>query len=189
MTKFKSVGVYYEPYEGDVYEDYLENRSMGSFTGDSYQGGLEVGSADLGTSMASLGLNRTNQFGSMSGRLATLGRVQTVEKFKDLSLPAVVELLANGDESISTNAAAYIQHLTYNNPENKHLVREAGAIEVLISVLEERGASNKLLEHAAGALRNSSYGCNENKLSIKKYEGISALLKVIAIHTLSFDER
>ncbi|CBY42823.1 unnamed protein product, partial [Oikopleura dioica] len=71
----QSVGVYYEPYEGDVYEDYLENRSMGSFTGDSYQGGHEVGSADLGTSMASLGLNRTNQFGSMSGRLATLGRV------------------------------------------------------------------------------------------------------------------
>lgn len=175
----QSVGVYYEPYEGDVYEDYLENRSMGSFTGDSYQGGLEVGSADLGTSMASLGLNRTNQFGSMSGRLATLGRVQTVEKFKDLSLPAVVELLANGDEGISTNAAAYIQHLTYNNPENKHLVREAGAIEVLISVLEERGASNKLLEHAAGALRNSSYGCNENKQSIKKYEGISALLKLL----------
>ena len=178
--------MYYDPYEGDVYEEYMENRSMGSFTGESYQGGLEVASADLGASMASLGLNRTNQFGSMSGRLATLGRVQTVEKFKDLSLPAIVELLENGDDSIATNAAAYLQHLTYNNPENKHLVREAGAIEVLISVLEDRNSSDKLLEHAAGALRNSSYGCNENKISIKNFEGISALLKVLsALRTFS----
>lgn len=166
-------GVYYDPYEGDMYEEYYENRSLGSFTG--FDGGTDA----LGTSLASLGMNRTNQFGSMSGRLATIGRTDAVEKFKNLSLRAVVELLENGDDSVRINAAAYLQHLTYNNPENKHLVREAGALEVLIGVVEDRRASDKLIEHATGALRNSSYGCNENKLQIKNFEGISAILKVL----------
>ena len=100
----------------------------------------------------------------MSGRLATLGRVHAVEKFKDLSLNAIIELLENGDEVISANAAAYLQHLTFNNSENKTLVRQAGGIEALISVLDDRKSSDRIIEHAAGALRNASYGCPENKV-------------------------
>ena len=54
----------------------------------------------LAGSVGSLGFNRSKQFGSMSGRLATLGRVQAVEKFKDLSLNAVIELVENGDATV-----------------------------------------------------------------------------------------
>ena len=77
------------------------------------------------------------------------------------------------------NAAAYLQHLTYNNSDNKTLVRQAGGIVALVSVLENRRASDRVIEHAAGALRNASYGCNENKIAIKDCEGISALLKIL----------
>lgn len=91
----------------------------------------------------------------------------------------MIELLENGDQIIAANAAAYLQHLTYNNSDNKTLVRQAGGIEALVSVLEDRKAADRIVEHAAGALRNASYGCNENKIAIKECEGISALLKVL----------
>ena len=59
------------------------------------------------------------------------------------------------------------------------MVRQAGGIVALVSVLENRRASDRVIEHAAGALRNASYGCNENKIAIKDCEGISALLKIL----------
>ena len=83
----------------------------------------------------------------------------------------MIELLENGDQIIAANAAAYLQHLTYNNSDNKTLVRQAGGIEALVSVLEDRKAADRIVEHAAGALRNASYGCNENKVKIVFLQG------------------
>ena len=130
--------------------------------------------------MGSLGLNRGSaQYGSMSGRLATMGRQKISQQFKDLTLDRIIHLLESPDPSIASNAAAYLQHLTFNNTQNKREIRLAGGIEALVTVLEDRRSPDQLVEHAAGALRNASFGCNENKIQIKNCEGISALLKTL----------
>ena len=100
----------------------------------------------------------------MSGRLATMGRQQISSQFKDLSLPRIIQLLESDDPAIASNAAAYMQHLTFNNTQNKREIRLVGGIEALVGALEDRRSSDRTIEHAAGALRNASYGCNENKV-------------------------
>jgi hypothetical protein len=182
-------GVYYEePYDEQGY--YYGARESISSTGspdmqNPYQIGIDT--SGLAGSMGSLGLNRGGmQYGSMSGRLATMGRQQISSQFKDLSLDRIIQLLESDDPAITSNAAAYLQHLTYNNSENKRAICNAGGIEALVSALEDRRSSDQTIEHVAGALRNASYGCNENKLQIKKCEGISALLKTLRRKTNAY---
>ena len=178
-------GVYYEdPYEHMDQQTPAQVGYRGSSVSSSgspelpYQ--LGVDTSGLAGSMGSLGLNRgSGQYGSMSGRLATMGRQKISQQFKDLTLDRIIYLLESPDISIASNAAAYLQHLTFNNTENKREIRLAGGIEALVTVLEDRRSPDQLVEHAAGALRNASFGCNENKIQIKNCEGISALLKTL----------
>ena len=88
-------GVYYEePYDEQGY--YYGARESISSTGspdmqNPYQIGIDT--SGLAGSMGSLGLNRGGmQYGSMSGRLATMGRQQISSQFK-VSHPARLELL------------------------------------------------------------------------------------------------
>ena len=93
-----------------------------------------------------------------------LQRIISFIFLKDLSLDRIIQLLESDDPAITSNAAAYLQHLTYNNSENKRAICNAGGIEALVAALEDRRSSDQTIEHAAGALRNASYGCNENKV-------------------------
>ena len=160
-------GVYYEdPYEHPIHENQVYRGSSVSSSGSPempYQIGIDT--SGLAGSMGSLGLNRGSaQYGSMSGRLATMGRQKISQQFKDLTLDRIIYLLESPDASIASNAAAYLQHLTFNNTQNKREIRLAGGIEALVTVLEDRRSPDQLVEHAAGALRNASFGCNENKI-------------------------
>jgi len=70
---------------------------------------------------------------------------ETSEKFKDLTLDEVVNLLEHHNQDVKANAAGYIQHLAYNNDENKNDIRNCGGIPKLIDILEERNDDPRII--------------------------------------------
>ena len=63
---------------------------------------------------------------------------ESAEKFKDLTLDEVVNLLDNHNPDVKANAAGYLQHLAYKNDENKNDIRHCGGIPKLIDILDDR---------------------------------------------------
>ena len=70
---------------------------------------------------------------------------ETSEKFKDLTLDEVVNLLEHHNQDVKANAAGYIQHLAYNNDDNKNDIRNCGGIPKLIDILEERNDDPRII--------------------------------------------
>ena len=87
--------------------------------------------------------------------------------------------MSHPSNEIKANAAAYLQHLCYQDDETKAKTRSLGGIAKLISLL-----TNDIVDvykNTCGALRNLSYGRNndENKLEIFKQGGIQALIRLL----------
>lgn len=125
--------------------------------------------------------NQTLQGSLLRGK----GRInaETAEKFKDLKLEEIIRLLEHHQNDIRANAAGYLQHLSYENIEKKNEIRNAGGIPKLIEVLEERTDDARIIENTTGALRNISYGVDQNKVTINVAEGVQALTKTLRIAT------
>ena len=70
---------------------------------------------------------------------------QNSEKFKDLELDEVVNLLEDHNVDVRANAAGYLQHLSYNNDDNKNDIRNCGGIPKLIDILEERNDDPRII--------------------------------------------
>ena len=70
---------------------------------------------------------------------------ETSEKFKDLTLDEVVNLLEHHNQDVKANAAGYLQHLAYKNDENKNDIRNCGGIPKLIDILEERNDDPRII--------------------------------------------
>lgn len=95
------------------------------------------------------------------------------------NLPEVIKMLTYNVKVVQQNAAAYIQHLCFNNDPIKADVRELGGIPPLVRLLDHPELDVQL--NACGALRNLSFGSNNdaNKIEIKKCEGVPAVVRLV----------
>ncbi|XP_016401325.1 armadillo repeat protein deleted in velo-cardio-facial syndrome-like, partial [Sinocyclocheilus rhinocerous] len=81
-------------------------------------------------------------------------------------------------DPVKSNAAAYLQHLCYENDTVKQDVRQLHGIPVLVGLLDHPKA--EVHRKACGALRNISFGRdNFSKVAIKNSDGIPALLRLL----------
>lgn len=87
-------------------------------------------------------------------------------------------MLGHPIDPVKSNAAAYLQHLCYENDKIKKDVRQLKGIPVLVGLLDH--PKSEVHRKACGALRNISYGKdNDNKVAIKNCDGIPALVRLL----------
>ncbi|KAG1927558.1 armadillo repeat protein deleted in velo-cardio-facial syndrome [Pimephales promelas] len=97
---------------------------------------------------------------------------------QDLYRTEVISMLSHPMDPVKSNAAAYLQHLCYENDTVKQDVRQLRGIPVLVGLLDH--PKPEVHRKACGALRNISYGRdNFNKVAIKNSDGIPALLRLL----------
>ncbi|XP_037327105.2 catenin delta-1 isoform X2 [Pungitius pungitius] len=118
--------------------------------------------------------------GSMASLDSTLrkGPVPGPSGWRQPELPEVIAMLNYRLDPVRSNAAAYLQHLTYKNDKVKCDVRRMKGIPALVSMLDN---PNKEVHYAAcGALKNISYGKDQdNKIAIKNCDGVPALVRLL----------
>lgn len=114
-----------------------------------------------------------------AGSQASIDRLGRKHDWRTPELQEVIKMLSYPMEVVQQNAAAYLQHLCFNDNNVKANVRRLGGIPPLIRLLDH--SNPKVQLRACGALRNLSYGPknNDNKLAIKSFEGVPALVKVV----------
>lgn len=99
-------------------------------------------------------------------------------RWRDPDLPEVIAMLSHPIDPVKSNAAAYLQHLCYENDKIKKDVRHLKGIPILVGLLDH--PKPEVHRKACGALRNISYGKdNENKVAIKNCDGIPALIRLL----------
>lgn len=87
-------------------------------------------------------------------------------------------MLSHPMDPVKSNAAAYLQHLCYENDRIKHEVRQLNGVPILVELLDHPKA--EVHRKACGALRNISYGKDHNnKIAIKNCDGIQALVRLL----------
>uniref|UniRef100_A0A3P9MXM7 Catenin delta 1 n=1 Tax=Poecilia reticulata TaxID=8081 RepID=A0A3P9MXM7_POERE len=93
-------------------------------------------------------------------------------------LPEVIAMLNYRLDPVRSNAAAYLQHLTFKNDKVKSDVRRLKGIPALVSMLDN---PNREVHFAAcGALKNISFGKDaDNKIAIKNCDGVPALIRLL----------
>ncbi len=99
--------------------------------------------------------------------------------WRNPTLSEVIDYLSHSSNEIKANAAAYLQHLCYQDDSIKAETRALGGISRLIAMLNSEYID--VYRNACGALRNLSYGKtnDENKLDIRDKCGIPALIKLL----------
>lgn len=81
-------------------------------------------------------------------------------------------------DPVKSNAAAYLQHLCYENDRIKQEVRQLNGVPILVELLDH--PKPEVHRKACGALRNISYGKDHNnKMTIKNCDGIQALVRLL----------
>ncbi|XP_069386602.1 catenin delta-1 isoform X2 [Paralichthys olivaceus] len=116
--------------------------------------------------------------GSMASLDSTLRKVPGPSGWRQPELPEVIVMLNYRLDPVKSNAAAYLQHLTYKNDKMKSDVRRLKGIPALVTMLDN---PNKEVHYAAcGALKNISYGKDaDNKIAIKNCDGVPALTRLL----------
>lgn len=115
----------------------------------------------------------------MGGRRSpSIDSIRKDPRWRDPDLPEVIAMLAHPIDPVKSNAAAYLQHLCYENDKIKKDVRQLKGIPVLVGLLDH--PKSEVHRKACGALRNISYGKdNDNKVAIKNCDGIPALVRLL----------
>ncbi|XP_037830995.1 ARVCF delta catenin family member b isoform X4 [Kryptolebias marmoratus] len=115
----------------------------------------------------------------MGGRRSpSIDSIRKDPRWRDPDLPEVIAMLGHPIDPVKSNAAAYLQHLCYENDKIKKDVRQLKGIPVLVGLLDH--PKSEVHRKACGALRNISYGKdNENKVAIKNCDGIPALIRLL----------
>ncbi|XP_042193298.1 ARVCF delta catenin family member b isoform X3 [Callorhinchus milii] len=99
-------------------------------------------------------------------------------RWRDPDLPEVIAMLSHHLDPVKSNAAAYLQHLCYENDKLKKEVRHLKGIPILVGLLDH--PKPDVHRRACGALRNISYGKDhDNKVAIKNCDGIPALVRLL----------
>ncbi|XP_061100528.1 catenin delta-1 isoform X2 [Conger conger] len=144
----------------------------------SYEGALDRDMSDLyywgGGGGAPLA---QGERGSMASLDSTL-RKGPPTTWRQPELPEVIAMLNYRLDPVKSNAAAFLQHLTYKNDKVKSEVRRLKGIPSLVSLLDN---PRKEVHHSAcGALKNISYGRDaDNKIAIKNCDGVPALVRLL----------
>ncbi|XP_062874249.1 ARVCF delta catenin family member b isoform X5 [Trichomycterus rosablanca] len=114
---------------------------------------------------------------SLDGGL-DFGARQDPRCWRDPDLPEVIAMLAHPLDPVKANAAAYLQHLCYENDSVKKAVRQLKGVPALVVLLEH--PKGEVQRKTCGALRNLSFGKdNENKAAIRSCDGIPALVRLL----------
>ncbi|XP_060893290.1 ARVCF delta catenin family member b isoform X6 [Labrus mixtus] len=115
----------------------------------------------------------------MGGRRSpSIDSIRKDPRWRDPDLPEVIAMLGHPIDPVKSNAAAYLQHLCYENDKIKKDVRQLKGIPVLVSLLDH--PKSEVHRKACGALRNISYGKdNDNKVAIKNCDGIPGLVRLL----------
>ncbi|XP_051520953.1 splicing regulator ARVCF-like isoform X2 [Myxocyprinus asiaticus] len=115
----------------------------------------------------------------MGGRRSpSIDSIRKDPRWRDPDLPEVIAMLGHPIDPVKSNAAAYLQHLCYENDKIKKDVRQLKGIPVLVGLLDHPKA--EVHRKACGALRNISYGKDhDNKVAIKNCDGIPALIRLL----------
>uniref|UniRef100_A0A8C7HWH7 Catenin delta 1 n=1 Tax=Oncorhynchus kisutch TaxID=8019 RepID=A0A8C7HWH7_ONCKI len=115
--------------------------------------------------------------GSMASLDSTL-RKGPPTTWRQPELPEVIAMLNYRLDPVKTNAAAFLQHLTFKNDKVKSEVRRLKGIPSLVSLLDN--PKRDVHHSACGALKNISYGPDhDNKIAIKNCDGIPALVRLL----------
>uniref|UniRef100_H3CUH2 ARVCF delta catenin family member n=1 Tax=Tetraodon nigroviridis TaxID=99883 RepID=H3CUH2_TETNG len=108
----------------------------------------------------------------------SLESVRRDPRWRDPNLREVISMLSHPMDSVKSNAAAYLQHLCYENDRIKQEVRQLNGVPMLVQLLDHPKA--EVYRKACGALRNISYGRDHNnKITIKNCDGIQALVRLL----------
>ncbi|KAM4616963.1 ARVCF delta catenin family member b isoform 2-T2 [Polymixia lowei] len=115
----------------------------------------------------------------MGGRRSpSIDSIRKDPRWRDPDLPEVIAMLGHPIDPVKSNAAAYLQHLCYENDKIKKDVRQLKGIPVLVGLLDH--PKSEVHRKACGALRNISYGKDhDNKVAIKNCDGIPALIRLL----------
>ncbi|XP_028837150.1 armadillo repeat protein deleted in velo-cardio-facial syndrome isoform X1 [Denticeps clupeoides] len=110
--------------------------------------------------------------------MVSLDGVRRDARWRDPNLREVICMLSHPMDPVKSNAAAYLQHLCYENDHVKEEVRQLRGIPVLVGLLEHPKA--EVHRKVCGALRNISYGRDHlNKVAIRNCDGIPALIRLL----------
>ncbi|XP_053704696.1 splicing regulator ARVCF isoform X1 [Synchiropus splendidus] len=121
---------------------------------------------------------QTLQFPHKRSSMVSLDSIRRDPRWRDPNLHEVISMLSHPMDPVKSNAAAYLQHLCYENDSIKQEVRQLNGVPILVGLLDHPKA--EVHRKACGALRNISYGKNyHNKLAIKNCEGIQALVRLL----------
>ncbi|KAM9822549.1 ARVCF delta catenin family member b isoform 4-T6 [Syngnathus typhle] len=115
----------------------------------------------------------------MGGRRSpSIDSIRKDPRWRDPDLQEVIAMLGHPIDPVKSNAAAYLQHLCYENDKIKKDVRQLKGIPILVGLLDH--PKSEVHRKACGALRNISYGKdNDNKVAIKNCDGIPALIRLL----------
>ncbi|KAM4750078.1 catenin delta-1 isoform 2-T3 [Anableps anableps] len=110
--------------------------------------------------------------------LDTLRKGPPAGGWRQPELPEVIAMLNYRLDPVRSNAAAFLQHLTFKNDKVKSDVRRLKGIPALVSMLDN---PNREVHFAAcGALKNISFGKDaDNKIAIKNCDGVPALIRLL----------
>uniref|UniRef100_A0A1A8JF45 Catenin (Cadherin-associated protein), delta 1 n=1 Tax=Nothobranchius kuhntae TaxID=321403 RepID=A0A1A8JF45_NOTKU len=116
--------------------------------------------------------------GSMASLDSTLRKGAPPGGWRQPELPEVIAMLNYRLDPVRSNAAAYLQHLTYKNDKVKTDVRRMKGIPALVEMLDN--PNREVHAAACGALKNISFGKDpDNKVAIKNCDGVTALIRLL----------
>ncbi|XP_076876710.1 splicing regulator ARVCF isoform X2 [Brachyhypopomus gauderio] len=110
--------------------------------------------------------------------MVSLDTIRKDPRWRDPNLREVIAMLSHPMDPVKSNAAAYLQHLCYENDKVKQDVRQLHGLPALVALLDHPKV--EVYRKACGALRNISFGRDHfNKVAIKNSDGIPALLRLL----------
>ncbi|XP_041825376.1 armadillo repeat protein deleted in velo-cardio-facial syndrome isoform X2 [Melanotaenia boesemani] len=121
---------------------------------------------------------QTLQMPHKRSSMVSLDSIRRDPRWRDPNLHEVISMLSHPMDPVKSNAAAYLQHLCYENDRIKQEVRQLNGVPILVELLDHPKA--EVHRKACGALRNISYGKDHNnKMAIKNCDGIQALVRLL----------
>ncbi|KAM4720507.1 splicing regulator ARVCF-like [Anableps anableps] len=121
---------------------------------------------------------QTLQIPHKRSSMVSLDSIRRDPRWRDPNLHEVISMLRHPMDPVKSNAAAYLQHLCYENDLIKQEVRQLNGVPILVELLDHPKA--EVHRKACGALRNISYGKDHNnKMAIKSCDGIQALVRLL----------
>ncbi|XP_041095282.1 catenin delta-1-like isoform X2 [Polyodon spathula] len=116
--------------------------------------------------------------GSMASLDSTLRKGGAPQNWRQPELPEVIAMLNYRLDPVKSNAAAFLQHLTFQNDKMKSDVRRLKGIPALVGLLDH--PKKDVHYSACGALKNISFGREgDNKVAIKNCDGVPALVRLL----------